>query len=170
MHPLRSPPGMSENRFFPLLPRVCRIAVELWLFWHSICIMLRVSAGNIMLVEAKKDSLLSMNLLLKFNGYKVATSGSLEEAAKRICSVEDRSKHRDLIITDLPLSRLRSMMDEKNQWTERLLVIVLTDFFEEKASRESIADSIYIIEKPVDSRELLKLVNRTLTHSMRRKT
>lgn len=127
---------------------------------------------NILLVEEEKDSLLSISLILKFNGYGVSVARNFEQAGEKTDSSEKYTSWScDLLITDFPLSRLSemAMINNRSRTNKNSPVFVLVDFAYSKTKRELRNKNVYLLERPVDSKELLKLVNKTLENRKRRK-
>ncbi len=118
---------------------------------------------NVILVEEEIDSLLSVNLILKLNGYKVTIFKNLNEALCKILDLEKASSFCKLLITDIPVSRLanKDLEDKRSKLNNKLPIYVITDFVDKKILKEHEEKGFYLIEKPLNPQDLLKYINKT---------
>lgn len=125
---------------------------------------------NVILVEEEKDSLLSVNLILKFNGYKVTIFKNHNEALDKILALEKASSFCELLITDIPVSRLanKDVVDKHSKLKNKFPIYVISDFVDKKILKEYEEKGFYLIEKPIELQDLLKHINKTLLEQKRR--
>jgi DNA-binding NtrC family response regulator len=119
---------------------------------------------NAILVEEERDSLLSVGLILKFNGYKVTTCKNLSEALDKILAAEKTSTFWSLLITDIPVSRLadKKLMGKRNKLNREFPFYVITDFVDGEVFKEYKEKGFYLIERPLQPQDLLKHIGETL--------
>ena len=117
---------------------------------------------DVVLVEEEKDSLLSVSLILKFNGYKVTIFKSFNEALEKILAFEKESSFYELLITDIPVSRLanKDLADKRSKLNNKFPIYVITDFVDKKILKEHEEKGFYLIEKPLHPQDLLKYINK----------
>lgn len=122
-----------------------------------------VSKKNVILVEREKDSLLSVSLILKFNGYNVTVCKSLNEAWDNILALEKESSFCALLMTDIPVSRLtdEDVLNKRNRLTRTFPIYIITDYADKKMRLEYEKKDFFLIEKPVEPQDLLKYINKT---------
>ncbi len=118
---------------------------------------------NVILIEEEKDSLLSVSLILKFNGYKVTFFKNFNEAMAKILVLEKTSNFCELLITDIPLSRLANndLEDKRSKLDNKFPIYVITDFVDKKILKEHEEKSFYLIEKPLHPQDLFKYIKKT---------
>jgi DNA-binding NtrC family response regulator len=119
---------------------------------------------NVILVEEEEDSLLSVGLILKFNGYKVTTCKNLSETLDKILAVEKTSSFWDLLITDIPVSRLddKNLLGKRNELSRKFPFYVITDFVDREIFKKYKKRGFYLIERPLQPQDLLKHIGETL--------
>ena len=117
---------------------------------------------NIILVEEEEDSLLSVSLILKFNGYKVTIFKNFNEAFAKILALEKASNFCGLLITDIPVSRLanKDLADKRSKLSNKFQIYVISDFVYKKILKEHEEKGFYLIEKPLHPQDLLKYINK----------
>ncbi len=117
---------------------------------------------NVILIEEEKDSLLSVSLILKFNGYKVTTLKNFNEAFAKILALEKASNFCGLLITDIPVSRLanKDLADKRRKLSNKFQIYVISDFVYKKILKEHEEKGFYLIEKPLHPQDLLKYINK----------
>jgi DNA-binding NtrC family response regulator len=125
---------------------------------------LNVVRMNAILVEEEKDSLLSVELILKFNGYKVETFKNLNEAIDKILAVEKNASIWDLLITDIPVSRLddKNLMGKREELSRAFPFYVITDCVDREIFKKYKKKGFYLIERPLQPQDLLKRIGETL--------
>ncbi len=118
---------------------------------------------NVILIEEEKNSLLSVSLILKFNGYKATFFKNFNEAMDKILDLEKESSFCELLITDIPVSRLatKDLEDKRSKLNNKFPIYVITDFVDKKILKEHEEKGFYLIEKPLHSQDLLKYINKT---------
>lgn len=125
---------------------------------------------NVILAEREKDTLLSVSLILKFNGYNVTVCKNLNEGLDEILTLEKASSFCEFIITDIPVSHLtdKDLVDKRSKSNRTFPIFVITDFADEKMHRDYGKKSFYLMEKPIESQDLLKYIHKTLQEGKRR--
>ena len=108
----------------------------------------------------KKDSLLAAGLILELKGYKVIVSGKSLDPIKKILELENSENPVDLIISDVPVPHLEKLglIDISRKLQRKLPGILINDNTNRKTRQELENKGFYVLEKPVESDELLKMV------------
>jgi DNA-binding NtrC family response regulator len=126
---------------------------------------------NVLLVELKKDSLLSVSLILKFNGYEVIECKSIEDAWEKALALEKTSIICELLITDIAVSSLMDwdFLDKRFHLSVPFPVYVISDSVSRKIKKEFEKRDCHLVEMPIDPQEFLKSVNKTVQNREKRR-
>lgn len=117
--------------------------------------------SNVILVEAEKDSLLSIGLILKLNGFKVIVCKNLDKAWYFISVMEKESSLNVILITDIPFVRLvKEDIRGKRNHHKAVPVYVIDDYVDGKTLWEMAG--YYLIEKPVEPEEFLNRISKNI--------
>jgi DNA-binding NtrC family response regulator len=126
---------------------------------------------NVLLVEVKEDSLLPVNLILKFNGYEVIVCKNIDKAWEKAFALEATSDFCEFLITDIPVPRLMDLnfLDKRLHLSDPFPVYVISDFVSREIKKELEKRDCHLVEMPIDSQEFLKFVNKSVQNRKKRR-
>lgn len=119
-----------------------------------------------MLIEAMKDSLLSIGLILKFREHIITVYDDLNEALEEIEANDNYPRGYEMVITDHLLSSSSKKRIERK--LDNLIykphLFFLTDFYNKTFVEEVTENGVSYMEKPIEPKELLEHVNETINN------
>ena len=121
-----------------------------------------MSQKNVALVEAQKDSLLSISLILKFSGFNVKLYRSLDEAWSSLSTDEMTSVSCKLLLTDITFSSLKVSrnLEARKEPAQSFPVYIISDSVNGNIREEMEANNFFLIEKPVEPIEFLRRIHK----------
>ncbi len=94
---------------------------------------------------------------------------NLNEVRHEILALEKSSGFYKLLITDIPEFHLvnKELADNRSKVNRKFPIFVITDIVDKKILKEYEEKDFYLIEKPIESQDLLRYINKTLQKTRR---